>query len=122
MLFDPPLPRGHRQWNWLKKFAQEVTADGLPKELAPQCAGLLVVHHQCVHDQLPGDAKRVLQAIDLSGIPDASKAQRSPGDRDRYPSYCVVHNLVPTQNGNRIGPRITIDFDAQYLLVGSIRR
>ena len=59
----------------------------------------------------------MLFAVDLSGIPDASKAKRSPGDGDLHTSNSVIYDLVPAEHRYRIGPVVPIYRDADHLLV-----
>ena len=94
---DPLAPRGEGNGHVLQLCPLERTGYGLRKKVAPQRAGLAVEHDERVHNELAGNAEVQDLAVYLSGVPDSSKAERSPRDRNRLPSHHVVHDFMPAE-------------------------
>ncbi len=83
-------------------------------ELTPKRLGLTAIHDERVHDQLPADAEIKGLVIDLAGIHDARKAERSPGDRDWAASEGVVDDFVAAEKRDAIGASFAVDLDADH--------
>ena len=89
----------------------------LANELAPQAAGLMVVHYQGIHDQLTGHAKCQLPTSHLSAIYNGRKAEWSPGNRYGFPSHHVVDDFPAAEEGYGVCAMVAVDGHANYIFV-----
>ena len=60
------------------------------------------------------------RAIYLSGIPDSSKAKRSPGNGNWFAANHIVHYFVSTQQQNRVRAGVNVYFNIEYHLIGVV--
>ena len=65
----------------------------------PQAAGGAEVEHLAVEAPVEGQ-RRI--------------AQRAVGDRDRHASHCVVHDLVPDEDLQGVGPGVAFESDDDH--------
>ena len=114
---DPLRPRGQREGHVLQVRPFKRARYGFRQEVAPQRAGFAVEHHQRVHDELAGHAEVQHLAVHLSGVPDSSEAEGSPGDRDRLPSHHVVHDLMPAEQRHGVRPCVAVDLNPEHKLL-----
>ena len=69
----------------------------------------MVVHHEGILDELPRHAEGVGAPVYVSGIYNARKAERSPGNGDRYTPNRVVDDLMAAQHVQGISPAVAVD-------------
>ena len=103
----PCVPSRVGERNQFEGFSRQRSFDAPTKELAPESVGLVVIHDQRIHDELAGHAEGVLLTVYESGITYSRKAKRSPCHGDRFTPNDIVHDLVPAQHRDRVGPMLS---------------
>src|SRR6516225_253049 len=83
--------------------------DGVAPELLPPALGLTVVHHEIGVSEFARRAEIEHAIFHRTFENERGITERAIGDRHRCASDHVVHDLVPDQNANGIGPRIAVD-------------
>ena len=100
--------------------ADEFTGDGFAEDLAPVAFGLAVVHDEDVADKFAGNAEGIFLVVNLAGIHDARKAERSPSDGDGDATNGIVDDFVTAEEGDGVGAGFAIEFDADDEFVGIV--
>ena len=81
----------------------------LPGGLLPPRFGLAVVHHEVAEAEVAGRPEVVQRAVHGALEDERRVAQRAEGHDDRHATQRVIGDLVPDQDGQRIGPRLAVD-------------
>ena len=98
--------------NQFQLFPKMMSDNRFANKLLPPAFCFAVVHDQIGMAQFAGCAETQRLAIESCIKHNCHIAQRAVGDRHWLPAHRVVDNFVPGQDPQRIGPRVTIDRQA----------
>ena len=117
----PFLPAGdhHRPNLELDARTGERPHNGPVEELVPKRIRLAVVHQlvRAIEEARGAEDEGLGPPRHLGLEKDARAAQRAVGERHGHPADHVVEHLVPIEDAQRIGARITLNLDAEHELV-----
>ena len=112
-------PRDHVRREEGQLLAGELPDYRLTGELLPPGLGLAVPHYKVAVTQVARGAEVVDDSLEPPVEDDGGVAQGTEGYRHGYPGHDVVHDLVPDEYLEGIGPGVSIDLEGDDGFQGS---